>query len=250
MPDDDDDLNDFKLPPGTNEDADQQLDKKALGMVKEYVASLTRSSNENTIRADIRGNIVKLGINGLSFQHELVAQKMMDAEDRRSYMAGRKRMAKIFAQEDGLFATEQAAVKERKAKRREREAKAAAAAGQESPEAQERRLAADSNPRSKPKSTSAVPPKKPGRKPKVVAGSAADRAVETSERKQREQAAKDASTGAAPGSGVDAEQTEGANVLDGMLASTKARSADETGKPISQSAQAAAVREQLGLDKA
>lgn len=251
MTDDDDDLNDFKLPPHTNEDADAQLDAKAIKLVREYVGSLNRSKNENTIRGGIRETIVKLGINSLSFQHELTAQKMMTPEDRRDYMAGRRRMGRILATEPGMFAEEQELIKKRKAKAKEKAAKAAAAAGKETPEAQERRIAADSNPRSDPKNGGAG--KKRGRPPKKPAGSAADRAIETSGRNQRLAEVQTSSAGAEPQEtgdqliarvaaekNAELEQREGTTILDGAIDRM-------TEKPLSQSAQVAAINEKLGL---
>lgn len=153
MAEDDDNLNDFTLPPHSNEAADAQLDAKALKLVEDYVASLRRSQNENTIRQGVRENIIKLGIHSLAFQHELNAAKMMDKADRASYMGSRRRMGKILADKvEDLFKPEQDALKKRKDKAKEKAAKAAAAAGKETPEQQERRLAADLNPRNDPKS--------------------------------------------------------------------------------------------------
>lgn len=191
MADDDDNLNDFTLPPHSNEDADAQLDAKALKMVEEYVASLNRSKNENGIRGGIRENIVKLGIHSLAFQHELTAQKMMDKADRVDYMAGRRRMGRILADKQHvLFPEEVDRINKRKARAKEKAAKAAAAAGKETPEQQERRIAADSNPRSDPKRGGA------GKKAKPVKQSAADRAEATAERNKRLAEVKDASPGA------------------------------------------------------
>ena len=64
-------------------------------------------------------------------------------------------------------------IKKRKERAKEKAAKAAAAAGKETPEQQERRLAADANPRSDPKRGGAGKAKKP--KPNAV-----DRALATS----------------------------------------------------------------------
>lgn len=246
MADDDDDLNDFKLPPHSNEDADAQLDAKALKLVEEYVASLRRSQNENTIRQGVRETIVKLGIHSLAFQHELNAAKMMDKADRTSYMASRRRMGRILSDKvETLFGPEQEVLKKRKARKAEQKAKADAAAAKGKADSIEK---GDTNPRSDPNRGGAKP--RTGRKTAAPA-SAADRAETTAERTQRLAEAAQASAGAEPGAmatppGIDAEQAEGEAVLDGALAGIKAR-AEAEGAPLSQSAQAAAVRDKLGL---
>jgi hypothetical protein len=239
MAEDDDNLDDFKLPPHSNEDADTQLDAKALKLVEDYVASLNRSKNENTIRQGVRETIVKLGIHSLAFQHELTAQKMMDQADRREYMAGRRRMGRILAdKQESLFPEELERIKKRKERAKDRAAKKAQAEGAETPEQQERRLAADFKRRSDPASGGA------GKKSKAKkpAATAAERAIETSERNLRLAATTASSPGAAPAdaaANAATEQTEG----EALLATAG------KGEPLSQSAQAAAVREQLGLDK-
>lgn len=266
MADDDDNLDDFKTPPGTNQDADQQLDAKALKLVEEYVASLNRSSNENEARSNIRDNVSKLGIHTLAFQHELNALRMMDKSDRSSYMTSRRRMGRILADKgESLFPDDVERIKKRKQKAAAKTAKDADAGKKEGVD-----QTAPDSPRSDPKRGGAggvkgrgkakdkAPKGTPKEATKTAAQAAADRAEDAAELAGKLREVQNQSSGASPGETGDEliarvarekmaalEQREGDAYLTGHIDAAKSDAAE----PLSQSAKSAAILDELGLNK-
>lgn len=201
-------------------------------LAKQYQASKVRSANENDIRADIRANVDKLGLDPLAFQAALRMAEDMTTGERQDYTTSLNEMLTLLdGRESDLFGEEE--MRKRDERKRKAEEKRAKAAQPES---------TDDNPRSDPKSGGAGgadgkgkakdgKPKKPGNK------------LSGRERPTEEELT--AAAAAAPGAHAD-EQEEGGALLDGAVDKMKENAA-AGGAPISQSAQAAAIREELGL---
>lgn len=184
---------------GDNRPEDMILDEKVVKMGEELAAIFTKRKNLNLEAKNIYTNADKLGIPPAALQAGVRMVRMMDKSDRVKYQAGVRRTVRALepAAAD-LFPEDIERIKKRQERAKARAEKAAKAAGKETPAEQERRLAADLNPRSKPKASSA---KKP---PKTV--------------EQASNEALDAEANAA------AEQEAGEKLLDSV------------GKPLSQSA--------------
>jgi len=231
MADDDDTEEMFD---GSNMSDDMKLDATIVKLADQYAGSLRRSKAENDERASIRANADKIGIPPKAFQQAVGMLRVMDSADLKLHQRGVRRMFKALAGKVAdLFPDDVERQEKRAARKKEADAKAAAAAGGETPEAQERRIAADSNPRSKPKASSA----KKAKPTKAELSAAA------------------AAAAAAPGA-LDDEQAEGAAILDGAIDSIKdgqgltgktgmGSVADEV--PLSQTALAAQKRSEAGL---
>lgn len=160
MADDDDDFD------GTNMDARMQVDNTILKLAGQQAASLRRSKAETDERAVIASNVKKLGVPPKAWRQAVTMMRIMDPTERKEHQRGLKRVMSVLGEHMAdLFPEDVEKQQARASRKKEREAKAAAAAGKETPEQQERRLAADSNPRSDPKSGGAG--KRP-RKPKAV----------------------------------------------------------------------------------
>jgi len=206
-------------------DPDRQLEAKAFQQAEKYQASRVRSRNENKVKADGRKEIEKLGFDTDAYQVSLRVARDKTPAEQRKWVRDLKFFLKIFGNKQQELWPEDAAKAEARAKRkREKAAKAAAAAGKETPEQQERRLAADTNPRSDPNRGGAKP--RTGRKAK-------DNVVNLN----RAPLASDAEKVAAD------EQKTGGEILDGALQQIK----DAGGEPKSQSAQAAEKRDEAGI---
>lgn len=145
---------------GDNRPDDMILDEKVVKMGGELAAIFAKRKNLNTEAANIYANAEKLGIPSAALQVAVKMVRVMDKDDRKAYQYGVRRALKALepAAAD-LFAEDVERVSKRKAKAAEKAARDAAKAGKETPEQQERRIAADSNPRSKPKASSAKKPK-------------------------------------------------------------------------------------------
>ena len=197
------------LPTGDNRTPDMILDAEVLKIIEEYAELDEQSHTLNGRRAELRAKAdKKMGIQSYDLQSAVHKLKKMTKAER---VAHEKTVARIIRAVDGrqaeFWPDEVAAATKRAATKAEKAAKAKSAAGGETPEQQERRVAADTNPRSDPKRGGA------GKKPKAPTAKA---------------------TGA--GSAPDAtEQAEGEAVL-------------AAGMPLSQSAQAAAIRSKSGLN--
>lgn len=238
----DDDIED------TNESAKMQVDNTIIKLAEQYAASLRRSATENDERSTIRANAKKIGIEPRAFQQGVSMVKMMDPGERRDHQRGLKRMLSVLSDKVAdLFPEDVERQKQRAERRREREANAAIAAGGETPEQQVRRLSADTNPRSKPKDSSAVKPKR--RKAPETAVEAAEQVSEQRSR-QRDLEAENVAKATIKSPWPDdaaadrhaQEQEAGDALLEGHLDTMKAGA-----EPESQSAQAAAIRDKLGL---
>jgi len=212
-------------------------------LAKQYQASKVRSANENDIRADIRANVDKLGLDPLAFQAALRMAEDMTTGERQDYTTSLNEMLTLLdGRESDLFGEEE--MRKRDERKRKAEEKRAKAAQPES---------TDDNPRSDPKSGGAGgadgkskakdgAPKKPGNKHSARGGGDVVVGMD----------GKPVDGAAAPGvTQAEDEQAEGAAILDGHLDTMKAEAgqapAGDTGQPISQSAQAAAIRDNLGL---
>lgn len=132
--------------------------------------SLKVSKIQNEKRAESRKKIKAAGMNTTAYGMGVkVAKMMLNQGERDDFIRDFLVTVDVLTKVQVELFPDLAMIADRKrTKLQEREAKKAAAAGGETPEAQQRRLAADANPKSKPKATSAV-----------------QRAVETSERNQR-----------------------------------------------------------------
>ncbi len=231
MPDDADNLE--------NVTTDMKLDAELWKLLEENADCDDDSAALNDKRRRLRDKAEKLGVNSHDFREQVYQMKKRTKAERLESNRTARRFQRIWDNRQGdLWTEDQRKAEERVNRKTERETKAKAKAAEAKAKSIE---AGDDNPRSKPKASSAVPPKKPGRKPKVVAGSAADRAAETSDRNKRLGETQAQSPGAQPGV-VDpavhaAEQETGAAIL------------DTAGQPLSQSAQVAAINEKLGLNK-
>ncbi len=221
---------------GENRPEDMILDEKVVKMGEELAAIFTKRKNLNLEAKNIYTNADKLGIPPAALQAGVRMVRMMDKSDRVKYQAGVRRTVRALEPVVAdLYPEDVDRIKKRQERAKIRAEKEAKAAGKESPEAQERRLAADLNPRSKPKASSAKPPKASKVKPKLTIVGQTGVTTEESELTPAQVTAAQ-------------ELIDGGQILDGALAGIPKLDAD--GKPLSQTAQAAAVREQLGLDKA
>lgn len=217
-------------------DPNRQLEANVVKQAEKYQQSRVRSQAENKLKAEGRKEIDKLGFRTDAYQSALRVARDLTPAEQKQYVRDFRFFLKAFGDRQQELWPEDAVKAAARAKRKaERKAKDAAAAGGESAEAQERRLAADANPRSKPKASSA-------RKPK-----AAKAAVEELNRAPLASAEANAA----------AEQAEGDQVLTAHVETMKADATGLTGKtglgsvadevPISQSQQAAAIRDKMGL---
>lgn len=226
-------------------------------LAKQYRASQVRSANENDIRTDIRETVEKLGLDSKSFQDSIRMELELTEGDRLDYVNGLQEMQEVLRDKaTDLFGEEEMRKKEERIKKRQERAAAASAPP-----------STDSNPRSDPKRGGAGgadgkskakdgAPKKPGNKHSARGGGDVvgmdGKPVDGTTRTPPTEAELTAAAAAAPGAQVaNDEQAEGAAILDGHLDTMKAEAgqapAGDTGQPISQSAQAAAIRDNLGL---
>ena len=229
---------------GDNKDEDMKLDAELLKILEDYAGCDADSSKINERRAKLRAKADKLGISSHALQDGVYKLKKQTKSERLADEKATRRLVRAAEGRQAELWPEAVAATEKRAERKkERAAKEAAAAGKETPEQQQRRLDADTNPRSDPKRGGA------GKKPK-----------KSVEDLNRAPLASDtvavAAQASAPLSATQnaLEQAEGEAILDqlskgaGLTGKTGLGSvADE--KPLSQSAQAAKVREDLGLDK-
>lgn len=149
---------------GVNGDGKTQIDETIIRLAEQYAASLRRSSEENDERTNIRANATKLGIPSKAFQQGVSMVKLMDPGERKDHQRGLKRMLSVLGDKaKDLFPEDVERQVQRAERRREAAAKTAKEAGAETAEEQERRIAADTNPRSDPKRGGA------GKKPKAAA---------------------------------------------------------------------------------
>jgi len=214
----------LEMDPDKINNADRALEAKINEAADWYGESNARQKDENKGRAENRKRIADLGLSTKAYQWavQLLKSGMTEAE-----IKDVLRDLEIFVRVLGgrqaeLFPAELAAA----TKRRERQAEKAAKQGRTSEELD---AAGEANPRSNPDAGGAG---KKGRKGKAKAEPTTI----------KEAAA--ASDAALAESIAATEQQQGAEVLDSML--PKTHGAD--GKPLSQTAQAASIREQLGLD--
>lgn len=201
---------------GDNRPDDMILDEKVVKMGEELASIMRKRKGLNEEAKTIYSNADKLGIPPAALQVAVRLVRVLDKDDRRAYQKGVNRVLKALepAAAD-LFAEDVERVAKRKAAKKARDDKAKAKAGGETPEQQERRLAADLNPRSDPKRGGAGK----GRKPKATVAETATVDPATLNAAQ--------------------EQVDGGAVLDGMI----------DGIPKSQSQIAREIAEQAGTDK-
>lgn len=109
------------MPDGNNVDA------TVMKLAKDYQASKVRSNNENEIRAEIRSNVEKIGIDPTAFQHGLRMAEDLTTGERSDYTGSLTRVLSILdGNEADLFGEEEMRKRdERKAKAAEKAAKAA-----------------------------------------------------------------------------------------------------------------------------
>lgn len=202
---------DFDLYPGDNRPEDVKLDAELLKILESYAELDQDSAKLNKKRADLRAKADKLGVSSHALQDGVFKLKKQTKAERLADEKATKRLIRAAeGRQAELWPVEVAATEKRATRKAEKKAKDAAKAAEAKAKSIE---AGDDNPRSDPKRGGA------GRARNVVPiKPVAD----------------------------DAEQTEGEAVLDGALAGIKAR-AEAEGAPLSQSAQAAAVRDKLGL---
>lgn len=229
-------------------------------LAKQYRASQVRSANENDIRADIRENVEKLGLDSKAFQDSIRMELELTEGDRLDYVNGLQDMQEVLRDRaTDLFGEEE--MRKKQERIRKRQEKAAKDAG--APPAS----ATDDNPRSDPKSggaggvdgaapaKDAAAPKKRGRPSNAdKAAAAAAAALEPPATlkdavKQSDQAIKDSAAAIA-----EEEQRQGGALLDGAVDKMKAGGDGEpvdngeNGEPLSQSAKAAQIRDANGLN--
>lgn len=204
--------------------------------------TLKVSKIQNEKRAKSRAKIKDAGMNTTAYGMGVkVAKMMLNQGERDDFIKDFLVTVDVLTKVQVELFPDLAMIADRKREKiKAREAKKAAAAGKETPEQQERRLAADSNPRSNPKNGGA------GKKPKgtkKTATNAAERAAETSERNQRLQEQTAQSPGAEPGEMQETGDELIARVAREEQAKQEQREGekllDAAGKPKSQSAIAA-----------
>lgn len=224
--------------------AQGQIDEKIKKLVSEYAASEVRSGNENTIRANIRETIEKLGFHPKAFQDEVRTLKTYTPGERADYDRSRQRMRNILEPEqESLFPDHVAAARKREERQREAERKAA------EEQAQSQRgdpskggaggvdghaPAKDAAPKSKRKEKNVKAPAKSAAKPKaksnvvpMTARKAAGKAAAEGDAAIKEAIARQAQNAAGqPGDGTTAdlhqqEQEEGNELLNEQLPQTK-----------------------------
>lgn len=201
MPDTDEDR-------GDNRPEDMKIDDTILKLAEQYVGLENRARQLNKDKAAIREQADKIGVPSLAWQIGVRMVKMMDTGERADFQRGFRRVTTVLSKAaETLFPEDIERQKKRKARKAEAAAKAAAAAGKETPEQQVRRVNADTNPRSDPKRGGAGK-----KKPSTIAEAAA------------------ASDAALKESIANAEQEDGAKILDTAIDSMK------DGTPKSQSA--------------
>lgn len=144
--------------------ADMKIDDTILKLAEQYVGYENRAKQLNKDKAGVREQADKIGIPSLAWQIGVRMVKIMDLQERRDFERGFKRVTGVLSKNaETLFPEDLERQKKRKDKAKEKAAKAAAAAGKDTPEQQERRIAADNNPRSDPKSGGAGKPKPKGK---------------------------------------------------------------------------------------
>jgi hypothetical protein len=138
--------------------------------------SLKVSKIQNDKRAESRKKIKEAGMNTTAYGMGVkVAKMMLNQGEREDFIRDFLITVETLTQKQVEFWPDLAMIAEkRRAKAAEKKARAAAAAGKETPEQQERRVAADTNPRSDPKRGGAANRIKPKK------GDAVDRALATS----------------------------------------------------------------------
>lgn len=245
MPEDDDDH-------GDNRPADMVLDAKLLKMGEEYVASLHRSSNENTIRTNIRENAGKLGVPSLAWQHSLMQARTMDKGELADYQRGLKRMKRVLDPVVvDLFPEDIARQEKRRSRAKEKATKAAAKAAEAKAKSIE---AGDDNPRNDPKSGGAGKGRKKAEKPAAPAPAGDAKPWPDDTAAALAKAPPSDATHAALESSeaainAEQEQIAGAEILDhkfGLTGKSGMGSVSDE-KPLSQSEQAAEARAKAGL---
>lgn len=202
-----------------------QLQKLATS----YAESLARSAEENGERATIRENAEKLGIPSKSFQNAVSMVKLMTPGERSDYTNGVNRMLEAIGTEQmraELFPEVVEAERRRAAREAERKSKKDAEEGRSKEDLDAK---SDQNPRSDPTAGGA------GKKGKGKKGDG-DNVVpmKPSEAVKQGAAKSDAALKQSIADVKAREQTEGDQVLKDM-------------SPQSQSAQAAAKREEAGV---
>ncbi len=209
---------------GDNRPENMILDEKVVKMGEELAAIFTKRKNLNLEAKNIYTNADKLGIPPAALQAGVRMVRMMDKSDRVKYQAGVRRTVRALEPVVAdLYPEDVERIKKRQERAKARAEKEAKATGKESPEAQERRLAADLNPRSDPKRGGAGKGKKAAKAAPATEPTAEQKAV------------------------AEAEQLAGATILDTTIAGIPKVDAD--GKPLSQTAQSTAILDGLGLNK-
>lgn len=238
-------------------DPNRQLETKVVQQAEKYQASRLRSQNENKVKADGRKEIDKLGFRTDAYQSALRVARDLTPAEQKQYVRDFRFFLKVFGDKQQELWPEDAAKAAARAKRRaERKAKETAAAGGETPEQQERRLAADLNPRSDPKRGGAGKGRKKAEKPATPAPAGDAKPWPDDTAAALAKAPPSDATHAALESSeaainAEQEQIAGAEILDhkfGLTGKSGMGSVSDE-KPLSQSAQVAAINEKLGLDK-
>jgi hypothetical protein len=213
--------------------------------------TLKISQIQNDKRAESRKKIKEAGMNTTAYGMGVrVAKMMLNQGEREDFIRDFLITVEVLTKSQvELFPHLAIIADKRRAKAAARAAREAAKNGTETPEQQQRRLAADANPRSNPDRGGAKPQTKKAAKKSAPKGdgSAADRAEETSDQNKRLEEAANSSAGASPGkimaagaaqsdaalkeSIAAAEQKEGGDILDTAIDNMKG--AD--GQPKSQS---------------
>lgn len=214
-------------------DPERKLEAKVVQQAEKYQGSRVRSQAENKIKAEGRKEIDKLGFRTDAYQSALRVARDLTPAEQKQYVRDFRFFLKVFGDKQQELWPEDAAKAAARFKRKtERKAKDAAKAGGETPEQQERRLAADLNPRSKPKATSAKKPKA-GKGIDIVGQTG----VTTAESPLVQESGDELIARVAREKTAEQEQRDG----EALLATAG------KGEPLSQSAQVAAINAKLGL---
>lgn len=221
------------MPDGNN------VDSTVIKLAEQYQACNVRSRALNEDRAQIRTNVDRLGIDPSAFAVALAMVRDKTPGERQDYSNSLTRvLAALDGRENDLFGEADVAARNKRAeKRAERAAKAATPR-----EVQDDK--SDTNPKSDPDKGGA------GKKGRGKAkGAAADPSVASPPpgEQDAQETGDELIARVAAEENAKREQREGGAMLDDAIDKMKTGDNGENPEPLSQSAQAAAVRDKLGL---
>jgi hypothetical protein len=214
--------------------------------------TLKISQVQNDKRAESRKKIKEAGMNTTAYGMGVrVAKMMLNQGEREDFIRDFLITVEVLTKSQvELFPHLAIIADKRRAKAAARAAREAAKNGTETPEQQQRRLAADANPRSDPNRGGAKP-KVPGKKK-----AAADRAEETSDQNKKLEEAAAAAPGATPGQVMSAGAAESDKALAESIAAAEQKAggdildtAIDNMKPKAQSAKSAEILDKTGVNR-